>query len=35
MKAKIEVSLELTKLLLDSFSKVIAEYSTDYSTLYD
>ena len=35
MKAKIEVSPELTKLLLDSFSKVVGEYSTDYSTLYD
>lgn len=35
MRAHVEVSPELKDLLVKAFEKVVGEYSTDYSTLYD
>ena len=35
MRAHVEVSPELRDLLVKAFEKVVGEYSTDYSTLYD
>ena len=35
MRAHVEVNPELKDLLVKAFEKVVGEYSTDYSTLYD
>ena len=35
MRAHVEISPELKDLLVKAFEKVVGEYSTDYSTLYD
>jgi len=35
MMAHVEVNPELKDLLVKAFEKVVGEYSTDYSTLYD